>query len=58
MRSEGKTRQPQMSEITITNGRDVAFILDNIRQYQIVKTRIRQAKPVREFLHKRRNKPV
>jgi hypothetical protein len=34
-----KTRsdQPQTSEITITKGRDVAFILDNIQQYQIVK---------------------
>ncbi len=56
--AKSRPDQPQTSEITITNGRDVAFILDNIVRYQIVKTRIRQAKSVREFLHQRRNRPV
>ena len=48
----------QTSDITITKGNDIALILDKIEPYQIVKTRIRQAKKVRDFLRRRRNKPV
>ncbi len=50
--------QPQTSEITITKGRDIAIVIDNILPFMIVKTRRRQAKLVRDFLSKRKREPV
>jgi len=53
-----KAKEPQTSEIDITNGKDVALILDNVMPFLIVKGKIKQAGKVRKFLSKRKRMPV
>jgi hypothetical protein len=53
-----KPNEPQTAEISITRGADVALIIDNIRPYLLVKSKRRQASPVRTFLSERKRRPV
>ena len=53
-----KLDEPQTSYISITKGSDVAIILDNIMPFLMVSKKVQEAKIVREFLSKRKRKPV
>ena len=53
-----KLDEPQTSYISITKGSDVAIILDNIMPFVMVGKKVQEAKIVREFLSKRKRKPV